>query len=161
MKLGVMSDTHGRIHRVQAALAVLDAAGAEALVHCGDVGGPEVLGEFAGRRCWFVWGNTDFPDPTWRSEVEALGLPWPDGPAEFTLSGRRIAVYHGHEPGFERAIHSGTFDYLLHGHTHRQVDYRKGRTRVINPGALHRVGLPTVAVLDLEGDDLIVLPVDG
>lgn len=161
MKLGIMSDSHGRLARIREALAVLEAAGAELFVHCGDVGGPEVLEELAGRKCCFVWGNTDFPQATWRPQVEALGLPWPDGPLELTLSGRRFAVYHGHEPGFEAAIHSGQFDYLLHGHSHRQADYRKGRTRIINPGALHRVGLPTVALLDVDADDLTVLPVDG
>ena len=160
MKLGIMSDSHGRTQRVLSALEVLDAAGAEAIVHCGDIGGPDMLDEFAGRKCWFVWGNTDFPQAAWRPQVEALGLPWPEGPIELTLSGRRIAVYHGHEPGFQGAIHCGKFDYLLHGHSHRQADYRSGRTRVINPGALHRVGLPTVAVLDIDSDDLTVLAVE-
>jgi uncharacterized protein len=159
MKIGIMSDSHGRVQRVRDALVVLDAAGAEAIVHCGDVGGSAVLEELVDRRCWFVWGNTDYPDPAWRAEVEALGLPWPDGPAEFTVAGRRIAVYHGHEPGFEAAIRSGKVDYLLHGHSHRQADYRVGRTRVINPGALHRAAVPTVAVLDVVGDDLTVLRV--
>lgn len=159
MKLGVMSDSHGRTQRVRDALAVLDAAGAQAIIHCGDVGGLEVLEEFAGRPCWFVWGNTDYPQATWRPQIEALGLPWPDGPVEFTASGRRIAVYHGHEPGFEAAIRSGKAAYLLHGHTHRQDDYRVGPTRVINPGALHRAATPTVAVLDVDSDDLLILPV--
>ncbi|HOA75012.1 MAG TPA: YfcE family phosphodiesterase [Phycisphaerae bacterium] len=159
MKLGIMSDSHGRVGRVRDALAILDAAGAEAIVHCGDVGGIEVLEELAGRRCWFVWGNTDYPHPTWRASVEALGLPWPDGPVEFTAAGRRIAVYHGHEPGFEGAIRSGRSEYLLHGHSHRKADYRVGPTRVINPGALHRVGVPTVAILDVQSDDLSFLEV--
>lgn len=160
MKLGIMSDSHGRVQRVRDALAVLDAAGADAIVHCGDVGGPDVLEEFASRQCWFVWGNTDFPQPTWRPQVEALGLAWPDGPLELTLSGRRFAVFHGHEPGFREAIHSNKFDYLLHGHSHRQADYRSGRTRVINPGALHRVAIPTVALLDIDGDDVAIIPAE-
>lgn len=159
MKIGIMSDSHGRVHRVRDALAVFDAAGAEAVVHCGDVGGLGVLEELAGRRCWFVWGNTDFPDPAWRAEVETLGLPWPDGPVEFTIAGRRLAIFHGHEPGFERSIRAGNYDYFFHGHSHRQADYRVGPTWVINPGALYRVAVPTVAVLDLSSDDLSFLTV--
>ncbi|MBI4579294.1 MAG: metallophosphoesterase family protein [Planctomycetes bacterium] len=154
-----MADSHGRGQRVRDALRVLDAAGAEAFIHCGDVGGPEVLEELAGRRCWFVWGNTDFPRPAWRSQVEALGLPWPDGPLELQLAGKRIAVYHGHEPAMNRAIRAGTFDYVLHGHTHRRSDRRAAATRVINPGALHRAAVHTVALLDLATDDLRFLPV--
>ena len=160
MRLGILSDSHGRVQRVQAAVSIVDDAGVYALVHCGDVGGPAVLDEFAGRRCWFVWGNTDDVDPTWRPEVEALGLTWPEGPLDLTLVGKRVAVYHGHERGFGEAIRSGRYDYLLHGHTHRRSDHREERTRVINPGALHRVSVPTVAILDLATDLVEFLPLE-
>lgn len=160
MKLGVMSDSHGRVHRVQEAIRILEAAGAEAFVHCGDVGGPEVLEEFVGRRCWFVWGNTDFPDATWRPLVDALGLPWPNGRAEFQIAGRRIAVFHGHERGFQEAAGSGDYDYVLYGHTHCRDDIRLGRTRLVNPGALHRTRTPTVALIDLARDEVRFLPVE-
>jgi uncharacterized protein len=159
--LGVMSDSHGRIERVRQALAVLDAERVDAVIHCGDVGGLEVLEELAGRRCWFVWGNSDYPQPAWRAEVQALGLPWPEGPVEIGLNGQRLAVYHGHERGFQQAISAGEFDYVLHGHTHRAADIRGRETRVINPGALHRVAVPTVAVLDVEADEVRFLPVTG
>lgn len=154
MKLGILSDSHGRVEMVRRALAELDAAGTQVFVHCGDVGGLDVLDELAGRRAWFVWGNTDEPRPFWRPHVAELGLPWPDGPVELALAGRSIGVYHGHERAFREALRDARFDYLLHGHTHQRDDYREGPMRVINPGALHRVALPTVAVLDLERDDL-------
>ena len=158
MRLGIMSDSHGRTERVRQALAVLDAERVDAVAHCGDVGGLDVLEELAGRRCWFVWGNTDCPQPAWRAEVQALGLPWPDGPVEFIADGRRLAIYHGHERGFHHAIQTGGFDYILHGHTHRAADTRDGTTRIVNPGALHRVAAPTVAILDIEADEVRFLP---
>ena len=161
MLIGIMSDSHGRTERGRQALAVLDAAAVEAVVHCGDIGGLDILEELAGRRCWFVWGNTDYPVPDWRAEVQALGLPWPDGPVEVELDGKRLAIYHGHEPGFRQAIQSGRFDYVLHGHTHRAADTRVGHTRVINPGALHRASVPTVAVLDTIADDVQFLSLDA
>lgn len=156
-----MSDSHGRTKPVRRAVELLEDAGAEVLIHCGDVGGLEVLEELAGRPCWFVWGNTDYPDPTWRAQVQALGMRWPEGPVELSLEQRRIAIFHGHESAFARAIGEGTQDYILHGHTHRRSDTRVRRTRVINPGALHRVGVKTVALLDLERDELDFIEVDG
>lgn len=161
MKLGIMSDSHGRVQPVRRALQLFDAHDVGAIVHCGDVGGLPVFEELAGRRCWFVWGNTDLPRPSWRAELEALGLAWPDGPVTFSLKGRKVAVFHGHEPEFGQAIEAGQHEYLLHGHTHRRDDRRVGGTRVINPGALHRATIKTVAVLDLVGDQLEFLQVDA
>ncbi len=154
MKIGIMSDSHGRIEAVRSALSLLDEAGVEAVVHCGDVGGFDVLEELAGRRAWFVWGNTDYPSPAWRGEIETLGFAWPEGPLSFTLAGRRIAVFHGHERAFGHAVREASYDYLLHGHTHKRDDYRIGGMRVINPGALHRASVRSVATLDLAADDL-------
>jgi putative phosphoesterase len=160
MRLGILSDSHDRIQRIRDALGLLEAHGVDAFVHCGDVGGPEAWEEFAGKRCWLVLGNTDAPCPSWKPQIQALGLPWPDGPLELCLAGKNLAVYHGHERRFEEAILSGRYDYVLHGHTHRRADFREGRTRVINPGALHRVTVPTVAILDLETDQVEFLPLE-
>ena len=154
MKLGILSDVHGDTQRVRRALALLDACGAEAFVVCGDIGGLDVLEEFAGRRCWFVWGNTDHPEPAWRPQIESLGLPWPNGPLELNLDGKRIGVFHGNESQFAKAYKDAKLDYLLFGHTHRQYDGFSGEMRMINPGALYRVRAATVALLDLKTDDL-------
>ena len=54
MKIGILSDSHGHVQPVRAALQLLDAAGAQGFIHCGDVGNMEVIEELAGRRAWFV-----------------------------------------------------------------------------------------------------------
>lgn len=161
MKVGIMSDSHGRLGAVREAIERLEAAGAERFVHCGDVGGLAVLEEFAGRKLKFVWGNTDVPDPSWRAEVETLGLDWPTSPNEFTWDHLRFALLHGHERGFETAVRSGGYDYILHGHTHRAADHRVGQTRIINPGALYRTAHRTVALLDTSSEELAFLSLDG
>lgn len=162
MKLGILSDSHGRIERLRQAVAVLDREGCQAFAHCGDVGSIELLDELAGRPCWFVWGNTDDPHPAWRAGVEAMGIAWPgDPPCEIVLSGKRLAVFHGHEPAFHKALALPRYNYLLHGHTHERADYYIGGMRVINPGALHRVGVPTVASLDLVANHLRFFDLQG
>jgi len=154
MKLGILSDSHGRVPLVRRAVSVLERAGAQGFVHCGDLGGLDILDELAGRPCWFVWGNTDDPRPSWRAHIQALGLVWPDGPIEVQIDNKQVGIFHGHERLFREALRDSRYDYLLHGHTHQQDDYRDGRMRVINPGALHRVSVPTVALLDLADDDV-------
>ena len=161
MKVGIMSDSHGRVRAVREAIERLEAAGAERFVHCGDVGGVEVLEEFAGRTLKFVWGNTDLPDPSWRAELKALGLDWPSSPNEFTWDGFEFAVFHGHERGFEPAVRGGLYEYILHGHTHQRASQRVGPTHVINPGALYRAARRTVALLDTQEDQVTFLPIDG
>ncbi len=161
MKIGIMSDNHGRLRPVRRALDLLQAAGEDGIIHCGDSGGLDTLELLAGRRGWFVWGNTDFPEPTWRAEVEALDLPWPNGPLRLTLAGKQIAVFHGHEPAFTEMLEKATgCDYLIHGHTHRACDHRHVDMRIINPGALHRVSVKTVALLDLNTDTVEFIEVD-
>ncbi|MDM8008569.1 MAG: metallophosphoesterase family protein [Phycisphaerae bacterium] len=154
MRLGILSDPHGNAAMVRRSLALLDARGADAFIVCGDIGGLHVLEEFVGRRCWFVWGNTDSPEPTWRAQVESMGLPWPDGPLDLRIESKRIGVFHGNEKRFAEAYKQAGFDYLLFGHTHRPHDSRAGDMRIVNPGALQRVRVPTVALLDLKTDDL-------
>jgi predicted phosphodiesterase len=47
----------------------------------------------------------------------------------------------------------------VHGHTHERRDERRGGTRIVNPGALHRAPAFTVAVLVPSEDRLDFLEV--
>lgn len=171
MILGILSDTHGQAVRAGRAVALLRRLGATSFVHCGDVGSEGVFDHLAGLRAWFVWGNTD--DPTAYSDrfLASLGLEPPgEQPLRIELCGRKLAVFHGHEPAFSRivvALQAGGLrrvpatvaaadgaDYILYGHTHVAAERRVGPVRLINPGALHRARPYTVATLDLETDTL-------
>ncbi len=153
--VGILSDSHDRHLLVRSAMHLFDEAGVEHVIHCGDIGGIGVLDELVGRNCTFVWGNTDFRDPQISAYLETTELKPPTHiPTRIVLGDRRFAVYHGHEPGFEQALYHLDVDYICHGHTHVARDERIGRRRVINPGALHRVHIRTVATLDTETDTL-------
>ncbi len=166
MIVGVLSDTHGHAHRAASAVALLKRLGAEAFIHCGDVGGEAVLDALAGSRAWFVWGNTDYADPSLDNYAESLGISAPNSiPVWVELSGRKIAVFHGHETAFgvicgrlEAADAKGLVallqgaTYVLYGHTHHASLAQYGDVRFINPGALHRARTYTVATIDLVTD---------
>jgi putative phosphoesterase len=154
MLIGVLSDTHGQVARTRLAVKLFDTLGVAHLIHCGDVGGMEVLDELVGRPCHFVWGNTDFPEPSLTAYLKATGFPEPADPppTQLELGGKSIAVFHGHERDFASAPTALAVDYIFHGHTHEARDQKVGRVRVVNPGALHRVRVPTVATIDLARD---------
>lgn len=163
MILGILSDTHGQAARTADAVHVLEQAGAEAFIHCGDIGAPAVLDELAGRRAWLVLGNTDAPDSL-TAYAAALGLALaPQTPLRLRFDGRKLAVFHGHEAPLAHLLDrlalgappprwAADCDYVLHGHTHEPADSRVSRPRIINPGALHRADSHTVATLDLRCD---------
>ncbi len=161
MIVGIMSDSHGDAAATAKAVALLKAVGAEHFFHCGDVCGENVLAEMAGNPFTFVWGNCDDVSPAIRTYVEALGLSWPKRDTRIELAGKRIAVYHGHEPGFAAAAGGKGLDYLFYGHTHRYADARRGSCRMINPGALYRARPRTCARLDLGSGELRVLRIDS
>jgi putative phosphoesterase len=161
--LGILSDTHGQWRRTADAVRLLDRLGAEALVHCGDVGSADVLAELAGRRAWVVAGNTDVPDAPYFGGPDWPGITLGEGPLRVEVGGRRLVVFHGHETAFENLWRDpienraqpesfAGFEYVLHGHTHVPASLRLGAVRVINPGALHRAPRYTVATLDLAAD---------
>lgn len=136
MRIGLISDTHGLL-RAQALEAL---AGAELIVHAGDVGGPEVL---AGLRALApvhaVRGNND--RGSWAEK-----LP---GRLALELGGVRIEVLHELKDfGVESASRGS--QVVVSGHSHQPSVIERGGTLFVNPGSAgpRRFKLPvTVAEL--------------
>jgi len=159
MRLGVLSDTHGRAAIARAAIELLVAEGCEQFVHCGDVG-PGVCALLPTDRTAVVYGNNDDPDEL-RHDAGLHGVQYLGGLGELTLAGRVVAVTHGDQHRLWGPIVADPtrHDYLLTGHTHVPHDLRVGRLRRVNPGALHRATRKTVAVIDLATDELRLIEV--
>ena len=108
----------------------------------------------------FVFGNNDADNvPKLRDairDVKGVCLEWY---GEVELARKRIAVAHGYMHHDIRRLFAARPDYLLSGHSHFASDVRVELTRRINPGALHRAAEFSVAVLDLETDELLFLVV--
>jgi putative phosphoesterase len=160
MKVGILSDTHNHLARTTAAVALLRSEDASVLIHCGDLTGKEIVGVCGVLPAYFVFGNNDADNlPALRQaigDVNGVCLEWG---GELTLAGKRVAVVHGHMHTDVRKLLAGHPDYLLSGHSHHTSDTCVGVTRRINPGALHRATEFTVALLDLERDELRFLSV--
>lgn len=162
MRLGILSDTHDELVRTRLAVQMLRDAGAEALVHCGDLASRPIVEALAVLPAWFVFGNHDadtVPDLQ-RAAVEfgSVCLDW-GGVVE--VGGRRVGVAHGHMTTDVRRVLAEQPEFLLSGHSHFPSDTVVGSVRRINPCALHRADEFTVAVLELASGELQVLRVAG
>jgi uncharacterized protein len=155
MLLGILSDTHDRVDAMAEGVRLLKEAGAEFYIHCGDVGSERVLDHLAGLPSAFVFGNTDWDRAGLRRYAPTIGVRCLEAFDTVELDGKRIAVTHGDDgPLIRRLLADQDHDYLLVGHSHIAGDERIGRIHIINPGALHRARVKTVALLDLSKDEL-------
>lgn len=150
MRLGILSDTHDEVDRTRLAVRVLRDAGADALVHCGDLASPPVLEALAELPCWFVFGNHDADSvPALRQAAADLGPTCLGWAGLIGFGGVPVGVAHGHMTSDLRRVLADRPEYLLTGHSHIPSDTTFGGVRRINPGALHRADEYTAAVLDL------------
>jgi hypothetical protein len=160
MRLGILADTHNKLSRTVVAVELLRDAGAEALVHCGDLTSPPIVAACAVLPCWFVFGNNDADAvPALRHAADEFGAVCLGWGGSIELAGKRIGVAHGHMTVDVRRVLAEKPDYLLSGHSHIASDVVAGSVRRINPGALHRADEFTVAVLELESGELRFLRV--
>ncbi len=164
-RIGIVSDTHGDVGRLEAALTLLARQNVEIIVHCGDIGSAacvEAMGE-AKAFVYAVAGNCDTGSDELPAAARRCGVHLAAQSVVIPLQGGLSAVAtHGHDKRLlDQFIEQGKHAYVLHGHTHRTRDERIGGTRVINPGALHRSqgSVPTVAVLDSVADTVEYLSV--
>ena len=152
MRIGIISDTHGRVEWTRLALAVFEAEHVERVIHCGDIGSVSVIELFTRWETHFVFGNVDHEHNAMRSKIEAAGNICHGRFADVEWDGQRIAIVHGDDfRRLQATIQSQQFGLVCTGHTHQRSFETIGTTRVLNPGAIDRVGVASVAVVDLEG----------
>jgi len=160
MKIGIVSDTHGKARRLAAALEAFAQRDVEAVVHCGDVGSVEcveMLGA-CGRPAYLVAGNMDRHAEQLRVTAERCGVNFSWEVVQVPIKdGELLVATHSHDEGLLGALIVGQqFAFICHGHTHRFRDEHIGRARLINPGALYhpRDHIRSVAVLDTQSGQL-------
>jgi putative phosphoesterase len=154
MELGIVSDTHDNLDVVEAAVDLFSGR-VDAVCHCGDVVAPFSATPFdADFDFYAVRGNND---GEWALEavIDDFGTYCGEfGALEF--DGADVALSHGTSLAVVDAlVESGSYDYVLHGHTHERVHEGRDGTVRLNPG-----GIATEATADSDPPAGIVLDTD-
>ncbi|RLG85355.1 MAG: hypothetical protein DRO18_05915 [Thermoprotei archaeon] len=160
MLVGVMSDSHDNLEKVDKALKVFSEKGIELLIHLGDIISPftliKILEFFP--RSIIVLGNNDGEKILLKELASKAGATLKNSVHELTLKQKKILLVHGFggkqltKRLIDSIASSNTYDIVLYGHTH-EVDVRKvGKTLVLNPGEVlgYLSGKSTIALLDIE-----------
>lgn len=150
MRLGIISDTHGRLAATQDAVKILREQDVTEVIHCGDIGSAGVVACFDGLSAHFVLGNVDREEDHTTVAIRTAGHSFHGRFGSLEREYIRIAFLHGDDSRrFDREIAAETWDLICHGHTHVAERRTVGRTLILNPGAVHRASPPSVATVDL------------
>lgn len=149
-RLGIVSDSHGRVESTRAAANLLESFDVFQVIHCGDIGTADVIGALSRWPTHYVFGNCDHELDTLRAAMKEAGATCHERFGTLQLEGREIAFLHGDDHAkLIDSITSGAFDLVCHGHTHRAKQEMAGNTLILNPGALFRARPLSIAVVEL------------
>ncbi len=161
MLLGLLSDTHNNEERTARAMDVFREHAPDVLLHMGDVTEPRMIPTFFdGWRMWIVQGNIDRNPAGLRAAAEMCDPTIQfDTVFQLTFDDLDVGMIHGDDAGrLQGMVNGGALDLVLHGHTHEFRDEHVGRTRIVNPGAIHRTPAPSVCLLDTDTLELTRIP---
>jgi len=153
MKIGIISDTHDQLDRINDAIKVFQNEQAGAVIHCGDFVAPFAIRIFQKLRCPFysVFGNNDGEKQGLLKAARGFGGELFDPPHLYTIDGKKILAYHD-PPKWEKiSSWASPPDYILYGHTHEPDFIKHSGIPVINPGEAcgWLTGKAFVGILDL------------
>jgi len=155
MWVGIMADTHDRLPLIDEAVTRLNERNIGLVLHAGDFIAPFVVPHYKPLRANLigVYGNNDAEREVLKSNFSELKAQIRGRFAEIDIGKMKIAMTHGEEEELLRSlIDVGSYDVVVHGHTHEVKTYTKGKTLVVNPGEIcgYLSGESTLALLDTE-----------
>jgi len=162
MKIGIISDIHDNLWRLEKVLAQL--GGCETLLCLGDYCAPftmTAIGKGFRGEVHAVWGNNDGDKLLLTRMADRAGNITLHGElADLEVAGRHIALTHYPQVGRPLAL-SGQLDLVCYGHDHDQRCEQHGKTLLVNPGeVMGRFGAARYAVYDSESHQVTLHQVD-
>ncbi len=151
MRLGIISDTHGAIENTQRAVRMLESLDVDHLLHCGDIGTPEIVELLAPWPTEFVFGNCDYDKAPLRKAMKATAHhTCHEEFADLRLANVSIALLHSHDKRrFDMLKQNNKHRLVCYGHTHLAAMERIDETLVLNPGAIYRANPHSIAIVEL------------
>ena len=155
MKVCIVSDSHDRCSHLEAAVQEAKAAGAEAVLHCGDVVNPETLKVILPFELpvHVIHGNNsgNLSVMTRIASEQTNRVHYYGHDAGFELAGKRIFLVHF--PDYAESMSTtGDWDLVCCGHSHKaQVNEIRNNagtlTHLVNPGTVGGIMAPATWVL--------------
>jgi putative phosphoesterase len=156
MLLGIMGDSHDNLANLEKAVHEMNERSVDLVLHTGDFISPFTIPALANCHTGVmgVIGNNDGDREMLNKKCTESGTVEIQGNfVDFVKFGRRIALIHGHEQKIlDAIIESELYDMVVHGHTHKKMLSRTGKTLVLNPGEVcgYLTGDATCAIVDLH-----------
>lgn len=155
MKVCILSDSHDRADALEQAVREARNAGAEAVLHCGDVIGAQTLrpAMALGLPIHVIHGN-NLGDSVMLHRIAAGSselLQYHGADARLVLAGRRVFLVHYPDYGYGMAC-TGNWDLVCCGHSHASLvqqvtNVKGGTTWLVNPGTVAGLAAPRTWVL--------------
>jgi putative phosphoesterase len=155
VKICIVSDSHDRADALAQAVREAKAAGAEAVIHCGDLIGAQTIKPALahGLPTHLIHGNNVGDTQALHRQSRASGglLQYHGADARLELAGRRVFVVHYDDYGYAMAC-TGDWALVCCGHSHRaearKVPGVNGKeTWLVNPGTVAGLAAPATWVL--------------
>jgi len=151
MRIGVVSDTHGKLDFFRKAVEEMGAI--DLLIHAGDHYQDAVhIGKELNVKVVAVAGNCDWHLPG----------PYEE---ELEIEGFRILVTHGHQYGVKsnhkklaEKLKNGKYDLIIYGHSHMPEITCLSQGYLLNPGSAaspRRGSSRSYGILEISGNGLI------
>jgi len=157
MKIGIISDTHDNLWRLDEAIQHLAEVGA--VLHCGDLISPFMVHRLGkglpNIPVHKVWGNNDGDKRAVAKAAEGYpGFTIYGELAEIEIDGLRIAI--NHYPEIAKGLaKSGLYDLVCYGHDHTAHQELVGDTILLNPGeVMGLMGSASLAIWDTESKEI-------
>jgi len=140
MKIAIVSDSHDNITNIKKFVSVAKKEKFNAIIHCGDMGGPTSFKLFSKLNVllYYTFGNVD---AAIAFELFAKVVPnyknlkifKPFG--ELELDGKKIAFVHYLDFAYGLAC-TKKYDAVFYGHNHLKKSEKVGNCLLVNPGSL-------------------------
>ena len=136
MILGVISDTHDHLQRINDAIELFNREKTGAVIHCGDFVAPFSIKLFMKLNCPFygVFGNNDGEQTGLLKMAQSFHGELHNPPHIFEITGKRILVSHSAPDPKRLAGLPAPPDYILFGHTHHSESVDIAGIPAFNPG---------------------------
>ena len=155
MKIGIVSDSHGKSQTLKDAIYELLASGAQAIVHCGDIESPADAKYLASLKvpAYLAAGNCDRPYLAQYHKIASeTNLNFAEDFVSVPIGeGQFLVASHGHRQHLvQELIEGGQFPFVCLGHSHIRTEITKSGVTILNPGSLYNPRAKGKSVLLLD-----------